>query len=315
MKETTLEKWGIIGLKSNIKRRGIITEMYRYFLYFWFPLVILIKCRQCKNIITTQQFYGLIMAFYSKLFHLKKTYSLTVLTFIYKPKNSFLGNVYFRFIKYIVNSKYIDGIICYSEKEVGYYEALFGCKSGKFHFVQLGKSDESKSHILEKGDYLIAVGRSNRDYKWLISALTDTNYKLVIVNDMFSEQIKSDNIKVLKSCHEGEMLELMAKSFCVVVPLFDPNISAGQLVVLQAQNLHKPVIATESAGISDYIKDGLTGLIIKKNKKDLMAALEKLSDNAVYTELSTNGYNSFMKNYSVDQQFCSIGKIVKKYMK
>lgn len=114
LEKVTGEKWGYWGLRSNIKRRSVLSELHR-FLYYWFSLLIVLKCRSCKNIITSQQFYGLIVAFYSRLLHLKKRYSLTVLTFIYKPQNSFWGNVYFKFVRYIVISKYIDAIMVYSE--------------------------------------------------------------------------------------------------------------------------------------------------------------------------------------------------------
>ena len=314
LEEATGEEWGYWGLRSNIKRRGALTELYRYFLYYWFSLLIVLKCMSCKNIITTQQFYGLIVAFYSRLFQLKKRYTLTVLTFIYKPKNGFLGNVYFRFIRYIVTSKYIDAIVVYPEGEVGYYEQLFGCAPGRFHYVKLGKSDEGKSFVPVKGDYLISVGRSNRDYKWLVDAISGTGYKLFVVNDKFAEEVYDENIQPLKSCHAKEMLELMSKAFCVIVPLLDPNISAGQLVVLQGQNLHKPVIATRSAGITDYITDSETGFIINKDKGELLAILEKLKDDALYERISQAGYDSFVRNHSVGSQFRDIGNIVRSYM-
>lgn len=268
IEKNTNSAWSYWGLKSNHKRHGIITEIYRYFLYFFFPVLILIKCRNAKNIITTQQFYGLIVAFYLKLMRQKKHYTITVLTFIYKRKVSIIGDIYFKFIKFIVNSKYIDAIVVYSENEVDYYTRLFNCRKGLFHYVQLGKEDESKNVTSEKGDYLIAIGRSNRDYRFLIDTIEGTDYKLIIVNDSFKDIVKNPNIKILKNCHDRETIKLIAKSFCVIVPLLDPNISAGQLVVLQAQNLCKPVIATKSKGIANYIINGKTGFIIKKIKKN-----------------------------------------------
>lgn len=274
----------------------------------------MLSCKNVKNIITTQQFYGLIIVFYSRLLHLRKKYSLTVLTFIFKPKKGIIGSLYFHFMKYIVNSKYIDGIVVYSEKEVKYYEELFGCKKGLFHYVRLGKTDESKSHVSEKGEYLISVGRSNRDYDWLISIIAKTDYKLIIVNDSFKGETITSNVQILSSCYKDEMIELIAKSFCVIIPLLDPNISAGQLVALQAQNLHKPVIATESNGISNYISNGETGFIIKKDEKSLLDVLNKLKDEAIYDELSDNGYKSFMEKYSISQQFEKIGLIVNEYL-
>lgn len=217
-------------------------------------------------------------------------------------------------MKWIVNSKYIDGIIVYSANEVKFYEDIFKCRKGLFHYVQLGKGDESKTLKNEKGDYIISVGRSNRDYDFLVSSLKDTKYKLVIVSDAFSGKTSYSNVKVLTSCYENEMLELIAKSFCVVVPLLNPKISAGQLVVLQGQNLHKPVIATDSEGVKNYIQDGKTGFLIPKNKNELLRVLAKLEDDILYKEIAENAYHSFMDNFSVSKQFKNIGSIVNTYM-
>ena len=106
----------------------------------------------------------------------------------------------------------------------------------------------------------------------------------------------------------------MAKSFCVVVPLKNPNISAGQLVILQGQNLHKPVISTYSEGVKNYIQNGKTGFIIPKSKEELLRVLTKLEDEILYGEIAENAYNTFMKNFSVSVQFKNIGKIVNSYM-
>lgn len=37
--DATKKEWGYWGLKSNHKRRGIQTEIYRYFLYFFIHYV------------------------------------------------------------------------------------------------------------------------------------------------------------------------------------------------------------------------------------------------------------------------------------
>lgn len=102
-----------------------------------------------------------------------------------------------------------------------------------------------------------------------------------------------------------------AKSFCVIVPLLNPIISVGQLVVLQGQNLCKPVIATMSKGIDIYIVNGETGYIISKDKEELLKALESLKNNDMYKQVSEKEYKNFIQNLSVSKQFESIASIVK----
>lgn len=69
-------EWTFVGLKSNHARKGALTEIKRYFLYFYFAIDILLHAKQTKNIITVQQFYGLNIAFFLRLFHLKNLFRL-----------------------------------------------------------------------------------------------------------------------------------------------------------------------------------------------------------------------------------------------
>jgi hypothetical protein len=48
----------------------------------------------------------------------------------------------------------------------------------------------------------------------------------------------------------------------VVVPLEDKARSVGQLTILQAMALGKPVIATRTVGTIDYVCHGVTGILV-----------------------------------------------------
>ena len=74
--ETSGVEWTFVGLKSNHARKGVLTEIRRYFLYFYFAIDILLHAKQTKNIITIQQFYGLNIAFFFVFFILKKHFHL-----------------------------------------------------------------------------------------------------------------------------------------------------------------------------------------------------------------------------------------------
>ncbi len=86
--------------------------------------------------------------------------------------------------------------------------------------------------------------------------------------------------------------------FCVIIPIKDPNISAGQLVALQALQLGKPIIATRCSGLKDYLVDGVTALVINNDIQDLHKCLEKLSDDAFYERMSRNEIEMFHAHYS-----------------
>ena len=83
------------------------------------------------------------------------------------------------------------------------------------------------------------------------------------------------------------MLHRMAECFCVVVPLKDTETSSGQLVILQAMMLGKPVIVTENKTARFYLEDNQTGFIIDKTPTALHNVLKVLSENPkIYTGIS-----------------------------
>ena len=107
IEETTNMQWNVYIKESNKLRKNILDEIIRYIKYFIFPLKIFLSRRQVKNIVAWQQFYGIIYAFYCKLFKVKKNSSLTIMTFIYKPKKKF-EKLYFKFIKYSIDNEYVN---------------------------------------------------------------------------------------------------------------------------------------------------------------------------------------------------------------
>ena len=300
LEEKTGIKWDVISYVSN-DRRSKRLEMIRYCKYFYYSFVIFIHRNQYDKIIAWQQFFGLLMAFYCRLFGVKKQFSLVVMTFIYKRKRGRLGNLYYSFMQYTLNSKYIDKIIVCSRHEVNYYAALFP-QTDKFVFIPLGIDKITNLQTdtpLEQQKYILSVGKSNRDYPFLYEALKDSGYRVkILANDILQPATK--HIEIYTNVYGREMHHYLYHCFCVVIPLADTQISSGQLVALQAMQLGKPVIVTESDGITDYITDGYNGMIIKKEKEALITALHALYTNEhLYTALSQNARSGFDEKFSI----------------
>ena len=309
VQETSKEKFVTYALNANGAIKSKIKNMFRYLKYFIFPLKIFLHRSKIKRIIAWQQFYGIIYAFYCNLFKVKKTNQLTIMTFIYKPKNK-LKNIYYKFIKFSIDNKYVDNIICYSKKECEYYSNLFGIESEKFKFCELGISKIETKVKYDEKDYIISPGRSNRDYEALIKALDGEKYKVKIICDNFKHK-NTSNIEVYNDVMGEKYLAMLQNAFCVVIPLKDKNISSGQLVVLHAMQLKKPIIVTENEAINSYIKDSYNGFIVKKNKKELIKKIELLyKDKDKYNEIVENAYKEYKEKYSLETLGKKVGKII-----
>jgi len=209
-----------------------------------------------------------------------------------------IGRLFYKYIKYAIDNKYVDKILCYSSSECDYYSELFQMPREKFAFVHLGIS-EIKNVQTSVGNYIFSTGRSNRDYPFLIEAEIDIPIKIACEGYVYNGSKKFNNIEILDNCRGKNMIEMMANSFCVVIPLKDINISSGQLVFLQAMALGKPVIVTENVTAHDYIYSGQNGYIIQKEKDELRECINRLSNKDVYHSISKNAKKTFIENYTL----------------
>jgi glycosyltransferase involved in cell wall biosynthesis len=88
-----------------------------------------------------------------------------------------------------------------------------------------------------------------------------------------------DNVDVEWTMPLPDFLERMARARLVVVPLVNESSDFGQTTVVQALSLGKPVVATRSPGIVDYVTDGQEGFLVGAGDADaLRAAVARLDE-------------------------------------
>lgn len=140
------------------------------------------------------------------------------------------------------------------------------------------------------GTYGFAAGRSLRDYKTLFAAVEKLDFPFVVVADRASiaNLYKPGNVDLHCDIPRVRYLELLEGSRFVVVPLKSEYRSTGQVVVLEAASLGKPVIASDVVGVRDYISHGVDGLLVTPaNPGELMASIQTLmSDDAMCQKLA-----------------------------
>lgn len=306
-------EWIVKEKQTNKFHGNTFKNIIRLAWYFLFPLTIVLNRHKYNKIIGWQQFFGLNFAFFCRILHLKKINDLTVMTFIYQKKKGALGKIYHKYMKYIVTSKYIDRFICFAREECNYYASMFNIERSKFIFIPLGINPISGIKIADNGS-IFATGRSNRDYDFLVNIFNNSSYKVVIACDDYKNVNVTSNIKVLNSCYNKEMLNLMANCHCVAIPLKDLKMSSGQLVVLQAMALGKPVICTNSDGLKDYIINNVTGILVKNTKEEWIKAINKLyTDSDFYNKISKYSLDIFNKRYTKKAMYTRIAQLYKRY--
>ena len=309
MEAETGKKWNIWHIDSHFSDSAWKKKAK----FFLFPLKVLRHRKEFGTILSYQQFYGLFFAFYSAIFHLKKHCHLIVTTFIYRPKQGWKGKLYAWFMRKAVNSPALDKIVCFSSSEPAYYQSIFG--TDKFTYVPLGLGDLNRGGYIPQGEerFILAAGKSNRDYDFLVDALKDTPYQVRILSDAYNHPNPGSNIRIYHDVFGEKYYQMLSECCCVIVPLADARISAGQLVFLQAMMFAKPIITTESDTVRDYIESGKNGLIIPKQRDALRDAVRRLyEDEALYRGMAKEGRCRFLESYSVASMARRIGSIWRK---
>ncbi|MHC1721408.1 MAG: glycosyltransferase family 4 protein [Clostridiaceae bacterium] len=305
--------WEASVYRSNEGRKSKLDNMKRYSKYFIFPFKIFLHRKEYDNIVAWQAFYGLIYAFYCRFFRVDKVNTLLIKNFTYKPKKGIIGAFYFRFMNYVVKSDYIDVFVCSSQTFCDYCSRTFNEAPERFVFLPFGINDFSKLFDTDEpagDDYILSLGRSNRDWDFLIDSLAETRYPVRIVCDELHRVSLPSNIKIYNNVWEKESYSFIRNCKCMVIPIKDGSIGSGETVLLQAMSFAKPIIITKPSCLADdYVSDGVTGLVINKNKTELLEAVNKIFYDAdLCRTLSANARQLFLDKHSLYSYGTYLGK-------
>ena len=155
--------------------------------------------------------------------------------------------------------------VCSSRSESDYYRQAFKWSDGKVGYVPLHTDPALLDRpSTETGPTVVSAGRTFRDYATLLRAAPGLNGSLTIVASPSSVPValRSDTVTVRFDVPMDELIDLMASSQVVVLPLDERRISTGQTVLIHAMTMAKPVVVTRVAGTVDYVDHMVTGLLV-----------------------------------------------------
>lgn len=309
IEKETGETWEV--KRCCINEYAGVKKYTRYVKYIFYPFYLIAVRNQYEIIISWEQFFGLIMAFYMRILHVRKCPPIDVMTFIYRPKKGFLGRIYYLFVRSAVRSTYIRNIYVFGSSEIESYMRLFDLDRDKFVSEILGIADlEPRIHGIKSvrtEKFCLSAGRSNRDYKFLRSAWEGKKTPLCIVCDVEKSK-DTAYIRYEKDCHGDTYLRLLADAWLVIVPLCSRDFSSGQLVVLQAAMLGKPVIVTENDTLREYVDNERTGFVIRKERETLWNVIKQLEDAELYSQICRNARRKYEECFSLYKLGCRVGR-------
>ncbi|GGY55105.1 glycosyltransferase family 4 protein [Pseudoduganella albidiflava] len=213
---------------------------------------------------------------------------IVLLGFILTPRQHPLLNrlrlLYFRFVM-----SFVDKVICHSKKERERYSELFANGRTEVFYIPHGTHIYGREELPEASNspYILTAGRSGRDYGTLFDAVAGLPIELHVVCDNdkpLAGLAIPPNVKVLRNCYDGDYVDQLKNARFVVVPLGVADISAGQMVLLQAMAFNKATVITRTLTVEDYVSDGNEAVLVPQGDAAAMrAAIVRLLDDAPYT--------------------------------
>jgi glycosyltransferase involved in cell wall biosynthesis len=141
------------------------------------------------------------------------------------------------------------------------------------------------------GDYALSVGMEGRDYPTLCAAAAGSRRHFHIVGSGFSPGAgfspasgaePSANVTLGTGYSSTELRDLYARARLIIVPLRSLTYAAGVTAVVEGMAMGKAVIVSDSPGISDYVKDGVSGRVVPAGDvRALRSAIDELWDDPV----------------------------------
>jgi glycosyltransferase involved in cell wall biosynthesis len=122
--------------------------------------------------------------------------------------------------------------------------------------------------------YVSAVGGNARDYATLLGAarlLHAVPMVWVVRPENVAGLELPPHVHVLRNISYPHAMNIVAHSRLTVVPLKDSKVPCGHVTLVSGMLLKRPVVATNSAGVLDYVTDGWNGLLCEPHSAIDMA--------------------------------------------
>lgn len=303
---------------SNWKRKSVFTELRRYFMYFFVALCCFLKRGRYDVIIGWQQFYTLIICFFCSVFSVKKTARIIALNFTYKEKKGKFLKIYRWFMGKCVSEKYMDFLHVLSNEYAEYISKEFSYPRDRIIVTSFGVKDRfselsalASPNGYEKESYALAIGRSNRDYDFLIRAWKNIDYPLVIISDTYKKTSDHKNITVFNNIAGEESNKWISNCGLLVLPIDDGAICSGDTVLLTAMSLQRKIIVTVPSTLSEmYVQNNINAVLVEKDEREFAETVKRVLYSKIYSDLGKKARESYLKSYTIGAMGRAIYKAV-----
>jgi len=196
------------------------------------------------------------------------------------------------------------GILTNSSAEISSMSERYDLPADKFRFVPLNSTLADASYSENDDGYILSAGRTLRDYPTLIKATEKLNVPVHIVcghTDVFPAPLPQ-NVTIYRELSWEAYVDQIARCTVVVLPLLPTSRATGQVVMLDAMAMGKPVVVSQLPGTVDYLRDGENGFLVEPGDVNgLKDVIEKLlASTTMRKTIGQTALSDVKKNYTFD---------------
>ena len=161
----------------------------------------------------------------------------------------------------------------------------------------------------EKNGYMVAIGRSNRDFNFLINAWDGLTYPLVIISDTFKGKTDNPKVSIRRDISGVTQYQWLINCKAIIIPIDDGSICSGDTVLLTGMSFKKIVLVTMPSTLAEMYIWGGNGLTVKKDVESLKRIVKDIIDGK-YDHLQETARKCFLEKYSRFNLGTSVGDVI-----
>ena len=168
----------------------------------------------------------------------------------------------------------VDRFVVHSRREIEQYGTWLKLPRERFEFVPIQRADIPVQYEEERTDpFVLAMGSAGRDYPTFLAAVAKLKLPTIVVvapHSIDGAQIPA-NVTVKSGLTFAQCHELAQKVRVNIVPIANEQTASGQVTVVEAMTMGRPLIATRCMGTEDYVEGEKTGILVEPRSTEALA--------------------------------------------
>jgi len=209
----------------------------------------------------------------------------------------------------------VSRVVVFTPSEVERYQQLLSLTPDKISYCPHGWYDpmrwydpqkvQKSDALVDAGKFILASGRSYRDYETLARAVDGTDVNVKVSGRPFNLAGVDfpKNMETTGWLTNRELQHYLYDTNFYVVPLQRIAHAGGDSSLLQAMSFGKAIVATRAPSTEAYIQHGETGLLVEPNDVEGMrqAILHLWRNPEEATRMGKEARQRFEENHTIDK--------------